>query len=144
MVKVLFDTSVLVAALVEDHPNYPQSLPWLQQARAEQVKGFVSNHTLAELYASLTRLPRIPKISPVLAQRLLRENLNKFDKVVLTVEDYEATVDRMVRLNIPGGGIYDALIAQAAIKANVDVLLTLNASDFTRLGEEVARLVQVP
>lgn len=80
----------------------------------------------------------------MLAQRLLRENLNKFDKVVLTVEDYEATVDRMVRLNLPGGGIYDALIAQAAIKANVDVLLTLNASDFTRLGEEVARLVQVP
>jgi predicted nucleic acid-binding protein len=48
----------------------------------------------------------------------------------------------MVSLNLPGGGIYDALIAQAAIKANVDVLLTLNANDFTRLGEDVAQLVQ--
>ncbi|MBW4566670.1 MAG: hypothetical protein KME31_01245 [Tolypothrix carrinoi HA7290-LM1] len=56
--------------------------------------------------------------------------------------DYQATIARMVSLNLPGGGIYDALIAQAAIKANVDVLLTLNANDFTRLGEDVAQLVQ--
>ncbi len=35
----------------------------------------------------------------------------------------------MVSLNLPGGGIYDALIAQAALKANVDRLLTLNPND---------------
>ncbi|MGH8001108.1 MAG: hypothetical protein ACREPR_17195 [Brasilonema sp.] len=39
--------------------------------------------------------------------------------------------------------LYDALI-QAAIKARVDTLLTLNLNHFTRLGEEMARLVQAP
>lgn len=70
--------------------------------------------------------------------------MNKFEKVALTVEDYEATVAKMVSLNLPGGGIFDALIAQAALKAGVDVLLTLNPNDFTRLGDHIARLVQVP
>jgi len=143
-VKVLFDTSVLVAAMVADHPNHTESLSWLQRVRAEEIEGFVSTHTLAELYAVLTRLPRTPRISPGLAQRLLGENLNRFQRVVLTDEDYQATIDRMVRLNLPGGSIYDGLIAQAAIKAEVDVLLSLNPRDFTRLGEDVARLVQVP
>ncbi|MBE9007423.1 PIN domain-containing protein [Fortiea sp. LEGE XX443] len=142
--KILFDTSVLVAAIVADHPYYSISLPWLQRVQTGQIEGFVSNHTLAELYAILTRLPQKPKIKPELAQRLVQENLNKFHKIVLTAEDYQDTIARMVTLNLPGGGIYDALIAQAAIKANVDVLLTLNTNDFTRLGEDIAQLVQSP
>lgn len=46
----------------------------------------------------------------------------------------------MVSLNLPDGGIYDALIAQAALKANIDRLLTLNPNDFVRLGENIASL----
>ena len=50
----------------------------------------------------------------------------------------------MTLLNLPGGGIFDALIAQAAVKASVDVLLTLNPKHFVRLGDEVSSIVQVP
>jgi hypothetical protein len=50
----------------------------------------------------------------------------------------------MVTLNISGGGIFDALIAQAALKAAVDRLLTLNPNHFIHLGEALANLVQVP
>ena len=50
----------------------------------------------------------------------------------------------MANLNLPGGGIFDALIAQAALKAKVDVLMTLNPSHFTRLGNAIADIVQVP
>jgi predicted nucleic acid-binding protein len=50
----------------------------------------------------------------------------------------------MAALNLPGGGIFDALIAQAALNAGVDILLTLNPNHFTRLGEAIANLVQVP
>lgn len=142
--KVLFDTSVLVAAFIADHPRHTDSLPWLQRVQAEEIAGFISAHTIAELYAVLTRLPRQPRISPALAQRLLKENLNRFHIVIPTTEDYQETVARMVSLNLPGAGIYDALIAQAAIKAEVDVLLTLNPNDFSRLGEYVAQLVRLP
>lgn len=50
----------------------------------------------------------------------------------------------MTALNLPGGGIFDALITQAALKANVEILLTLNPNHFTRLGKAIANLVQVP
>lgn len=46
--------------------------------------------------------------------------------------------EKSPRLEMDEDGSYDALIAQAAIKANVDVLLTLNPNDFTRFGEDVA------
>jgi predicted nucleic acid-binding protein len=49
----------------------------------------------------------------------------------------------MVSLNLPARGIYDGLIAQAALKAGVDVLLTLNPNNFTPLGEDVRQLVQL-
>ena len=60
------------------------------------------------------------------------------------MNDYDAAIDRMVALNLPGGGIFDALIAQAAVKASVDILLTLNPKHFVRLGEEISSIVQVP
>ncbi|BAY06216.1 PilT protein domain protein [Anabaena cylindrica PCC 7122] len=50
----------------------------------------------------------------------------------------------MVKLNIMGGVIYDALIAQIAIKHNIDQIVTLNAKDFTRLSNQIAQLVIVP
>ncbi len=142
--KVVFDTSVLVAALIVDHPKYSESLPWLLRLKVEEIQGFISTHTLAELYAVLTRLPLPQMIAPALAQHLIEENLDKFQKVVLSAGDYQTTLVRLVRLNIVGGSIYDGLIAQAALKAKVDILLTLNPKHFTRLGDDVAGLVQVP
>ena len=142
--KVLFDTSVLVAVAIEEHPKNSESLLWLRRVKTEVIEGFISTHTLAELYATLTRLPRRPRIKPESAQQLLEENLKQFNRVVLTAEDYQETIALMVSLNLPGAGIYDALIAKSALKAGADVLLTLNPNDFTRLGEDIAKLVQVP
>jgi predicted nucleic acid-binding protein len=143
-VKVLFDTSVLVPAIVTRHDQHEICWRWLEDARSNQFQGVVSTHTLAELYSVLTRLPYRPVISPAIAQRQIRENLQGFEKVALEVNDYDAAIDRMVALNLPGGGIFDALIAQAAVKASVDVLLTLNPKHFVRLGEEISSIVQVP
>ncbi len=50
----------------------------------------------------------------------------------------------MVNNQLPSGGIFDALIAQAALKAEVDVILTLNAKHFVRLGAVIAEKVQQP
>ncbi|MGI8499563.1 MAG: hypothetical protein ACR2LR_00255 [Hassallia sp.] len=78
------------------------------------------------------------------AQRLIDENLNLFVAIPLTADDYQQAIACMVGLNLPGGGIFDALIAQAALKAGVDILLTLNPNHFTRLGQDLAKWVQVP
>ncbi len=142
--RTLFDTSVLVAAFEVSHPRHTVCLPWLQQAQTEQIQGLIATHTLAEVYSVLTRLPVRPRISPEVAQRLITENLERFEVITLTTEDYQIVIAQMVNLNLTGGGIYDALIAQAAVKAEVNTLLTLNPNHFTRLGEDIARLVQVP
>ncbi len=135
---------MLVAAFEVSHPRHTVCLPWLQQAQTEQIQGLIATHTLAELYSVLTRLPVRPRISPELAQRLITENLERFEVIPLTTEDYQMVLAQMVNFNLTGGGIYDALIAQAAVKAEANTLLTLNPNHFTRLGEDMARLVQVP
>jgi predicted nucleic acid-binding protein len=144
VVKTLFDTSVLVASFWVDHPKHRGSIFWLEQVKSGKIEGVISSHTLAEIYAVLTSLPVRPRISPTLAQQMSQENLARFEVISLTPEDYQMVVTQMVNLNLTGGAIYDALIAQAALIAKVAQLLTLNPNHFTRLGEEIARLVKVP
>ncbi|MBA3920496.1 MAG: PIN domain-containing protein, partial [Nostocaceae cyanobacterium] len=115
--KVLFDTSVLVAAFEVSHIKHGVCLPWLQQAQEKEIDGYFSTHTLAELYSVLTRLPVRPTISTAAAQRLIGDNLPLLEAIPLTADDYQQAIACMVELNLPGGGIFDALIAQAALKA---------------------------
>ncbi|MEO0987962.1 MAG: PIN domain-containing protein [Cyanobacteria bacterium J06639_14] len=142
MVKnVLFDTSSLVATFLEDHPLHVASINWFQATLNDELKGYVSTHTLAELYAVLTRMPRQPRLSPLEVEQLMC-NLTSFEKVALSHSDYVKVIGRLVKLNLTGGVIYDALIAQAALVAEVETLLTANSKDFLRLGEDVAAIVQ--
>jgi predicted nucleic acid-binding protein len=143
-VKVFFDTSTLVAALVVQHPSHLVCLPRLLRVQGGQDSGLVSTHSLAELYSVLTRLPYRPRIHPGDAQRLMVENLKAFDKIQLDESDYERAIAQMVECNLPGGGIFDALIAQAALKRDADALLTLNLKHFVRLSADIARRVEVP
>lgn len=92
----------------------------------------------------LTGTPNRSRISPIAAQALLTDVLRQFEPIPLMPEDYQAAISRMVSLNLPGGGIFDALITEAALKANVDILLTLNVKYFNRLGQEIATIVRVP
>jgi predicted nucleic acid-binding protein len=141
--KYLFDTSVLVAAMMTGHQSHVFCLPMLQKAQSKQIAGFISTHTLAELYSVLTRIPQT-QISPSLAQTLIKDNLKAFEFISLNAEDYTGAIALMVQHQLPGGGIFDALIAQAAMKADVDVILTLNAKHFIRLGAAIATKVQQP
>jgi predicted nucleic acid-binding protein len=144
LVKVLFDTSVLIAALVVSHPQHAACFPRLKAAQSKQIQGFISTHTLAEAYSVLTRLPIQPRITPEQAQSIITDISQHLNRVPLLSDEYLAAIARMAALNLPGGGIFDALIAQAALNAGVDILLTLNPNHFTRLGEAIANLVQVP
>jgi predicted nucleic acid-binding protein len=136
-VKVLLDTSVLVAALVRSHPRHALALPWLARAKAGEVGLVVAAHTLAELHATLTTLPVKPRISPETAGRLREENLpDAVEIVALDAADYLRVVGRMSDLGLAGGIIYDALIARAAEVAQVDHLVTLNETHFHRAWPE--------
>ena len=49
--KILFDTSVLVAALINSHPRHESAIHWLQQVKLGEIEMVIATHTLAELYA---------------------------------------------------------------------------------------------
>ncbi|MDZ8024014.1 MAG: type II toxin-antitoxin system VapC family toxin [Nostoc sp. DedQUE01] len=142
--KVLFDTSVLVPALIVNHSKHSVCFSRLKAAQSGQVQGFISTHTLAETYSVITRLPLQPRITPQQAENIIVDISQYLEAIPLLANDYQAAIAQMANLNLPGGGIFDALIAQAALKAEVAVLLTLNPNHFTRLGDAIANLVQVP
>ena len=143
--KVLLDTSVLVAAMLETHPDHQVALPCLQQVRDGTPHGLVSAHSLVELYAVLTRLPIRPKISSELAGQLIRDNiLDVFEVISLSGEDYVKIVNYLSENNIIGGVTYDALHLYAAWKANVDQVITINTKDFRRIYPHFADKIVSP
>lgn len=142
--RVLFDTSVLVAALIVSHPQHSACFARLKAAESRQVRGFISTHSLAEIYSVITRFPIQPRIVPHQAQSMIADISQYLEVVPLLSNEYLAAIAQMVALNLSGGGIFDALIAQAALRVGVDILLTLNPTHFTRLGKAIANLVQVP
>lgn len=142
--KTLFDTSVIIAAALSQHPNHAPCFAQLQAAKAAHIRGCLSTHSLTELYSVLTRMPSQPRMQPQEAKQLLEGYLEYLEAVPLDKTDYQAAIAQMTALNLPGGGIFDALIAQAALKARAERLVTLNAKHFTRLEETLAALVYVP
>lgn len=89
-------------------------------------------------------MPVQPRIAPLQAQSVIIDLIQFLEPIPLLAGDYLSAIDRVSSLNFPGGGIFDALIAQAALKAAVEVILTINPRHFIRLGEPITSLVQVP
>jgi predicted nucleic acid-binding protein len=144
-VKILLDTSVLVAGIVKAHPRHALAVPWLQQAKGRKFNGVVSAHSIAEVYNVITTLPVRPRIPPDYTQELIKQSvLDVFQVISLAKEDYVAVIDHLVKLGIIGGAIYDALILRAAIKANVDQIVTFNADDFRRVYPALAEKIVTP
>jgi predicted nucleic acid-binding protein len=142
--KILYDTSVLIAALLVEHANHDLAFPQVELARRGEVEGYISTHSLAELYAVMTRLPRPLRVLPDEANAAIADLLEYLKPVPLLAEDYQRAIARMAELKLAGGSVFDAVIAQAALKVSVDHLVTLNPKDFVRLGDEIAAFVKVP
>lgn len=142
--RVLLDSTVLVAGLVEDHPDHGRALRWLQQARSAAVEACVASHSLLETFAVLTRLPVSPRITPAAALALLGGVIDSVRIVTLGARDYRVVLDRCAERDLAGGVVYDALIARAAEKADAERLVTGNPSHFERVGPESGtRIVSV-
>jgi len=143
--RILLDTSVLVAAMVEAHPAHEQGLAWLKRVTDGPDKGLVAAHSLAELYAVLTTLPVHPPISPSDAQQLIKHNVTeKLEVVFLSDQDYIQVIEHLAALGIVGGATYDALILRAAANAKVDLVVTLNEKDFQRVYPNLADKIVAP
>ncbi len=143
--KALLETSVIVAAHLPSHPDYAVASSWLGSAKQKAYELFVSAHSLAEVYAVLTRLRAKPKIKGPTAWKLLEENVLSVATVVeLSADNYKQLLSAAATTGIIGGATYDAVIAKAAELAQVDHLVTLNEADFRRVNVTMAGRVVSP
>jgi predicted nucleic acid-binding protein len=143
--KVFFDTSVLIAALVQVHPAHALAQPWLQRIKTATARGVLAAHSLAELYSVLSTFPLRPRLTPQAVHDLLRQDvMAQFEVVALTVTDYALTIEQLATAEIKGGVIYDALLLQAAVLAHADQIVTLNAHDFKRVRPDLADKILSP
>ena len=133
--KVFLDTSVLVAASEQGHPHYGQALPALRRVTGQKDQGFMSVHSIAEMYAALTRLPVQPRIHPTEAVRIITDNiLPHFEAVPIGKRDYIEALKLVGNGGWSGAKIYDALLMGCAARCDADRIYTFNLSDFQLLA----------
>jgi predicted nucleic acid-binding protein len=141
-VKSFFDTSVLVAAAVVTHEQHHRSLAAF--ARADRDTGCCAAHTLAELYATLTRIPGKQRINSDQALLFLDEVEERLELIYLNTREYRLAINQAAHHGVLGGTIYDALLGQCALKAGATRILTWDIAHFQRLGPEIADKVRTP
>ena len=95
----------------------------------------MSVHSIAEVYASLTRLPVQPRIHPLEAVRIVTDNiLAHFEVVPIGKEDYMEALNTVGSGGWSGAKIYDALLLRCAARCTVERIYTFNLGDFKQLA----------
>jgi len=95
----------------------------------------MSVHSIAEVYASLTRLPVQPRIHPLEAVRIVTDNiLAHFEVVSMGKEDYMEALNAVGNGGWSGAKIYDALLLRCAARCTVERIYTFNLGDFKQLA----------
>jgi predicted nucleic acid-binding protein len=141
-VKAFFDTTVLVAAVLEDHEHHERSFAVFSSTRRSSA--FCAAHNLSEVYATLTRYPGKDRLSAEQALIALEKIEERLTIIALDATEHVAAIRKFAGKGIVGGTLYDGLIAACALKASADILYTWNTAHFQMLGEDVAQRIRTP
>ena len=135
--RVFCDTNVIVAAFLQAHPDHNKARPVLERVKAGADEGCVAAHSIAEVYAVLTRLPGEYYVAPGVAWQLLNENIVKNFSITPLSAKESADVIRSASENaVEGGKTYDLLLLAAAAKCGVDRIYTFNLSHSQSLATD--------
>jgi len=129
--RCYLDTSVLVAALVESHPDHRTALASLRGRPKAAIA--TSTHGLAETWATLTRLPLAIPLAPRVALEVIRRLERRITVLALARSDYRAALERSSSRGLRSGVVFDALHLEAALRWKAGALFTFNRGDFDRL-----------
>ena len=133
--KVFLDTSVLVASVNQKHQSHARAFAILDRVQTKKDEGFVSGHSLAEMYSVLTKSPPPFRHSPEQALLSIEENVVKHFKITtVTGPEYAALIREGALAGIQGGTIYDAVLQKCASKAGAEKLFTLNLKHFEAIA----------
>jgi predicted nucleic acid-binding protein len=131
-VSVFFDTSVLVAGLVDFGPQSAPAQSILHAVAQDRVTSPATAwQCCLEFFSVATRLPAEFRISPSDAARLVEEEV--FARMAvhdLPAADRVPVLRAAARDGIAGGRIYDAHIAEIARSVGASVVVTDNRRHF--------------
>jgi predicted nucleic acid-binding protein len=141
-----FDTSVLVAAAVTQHPHNAPALAVLEDLVRRKHRGYLSAHSLTEVYSVLTRTPFKPPLYPSEAWQIIEQMiLPHMELVTLTPKEYREVVRHCAVSGWVGGKVHDAVHLRCAQKAGSDRVYTFNVKDFRVLAPaDLADRIAVP
>ncbi len=140
--KAFFDTSVLVPVFYGDHEHHEASTVAFKRYGKQQAA--CGAHTLVEVYSSLTRMPGRDRISSDQAMLFVSNLRERLTIVALTETDYFQALENSAALGVVGGTIYDALLAQCAIKVKAETIYTWNIRHYQLLGPDVVKRMKTP
>ena len=118
------DTSILVGALLEKHPEHAACLEALEGTAGP----FTDAHALAETYRTLTTLHH--PIPPAAAAKLVVGLQSTLRVVDLPRAVYHAALAEVARQGLAGAIVYDAVHCFAARAGNAGRIVTRNAPHF--------------
>jgi len=140
--KGFFDTSVLVPVFYGDHVHHQASLELF--IRFDKSTGCCGAHSLAEVYSTLTRMPGKHRISSEQAMLFIGSIRDRLSIIALSGDEYADALQASAAMGIVVGGIYDAVLAQCAIKATAQAIYTWNARHYALCGPEVVGRLRAP
>jgi len=141
-IAVFLDTSVLIAASDAADPRYPGSRSLL--AAATPATAACGAHTLAEVYAVLSRIPGGKKVRPAHAGLLVDQIASRMTVVSLSAKDYSATLRETARMGLSGGIVFDALLLACARKVKARRIYTWNEKHFRMVAPDLADRIFTP
>jgi predicted nucleic acid-binding protein len=140
--KGFFDTSVLVPLFYRDHLHHRPSQDLF--IRFDPSTGCCGAHSLAEVYATLTRMPGKRRISGEQAMLFIGNIRERLSIVALSSEEYTDALEASAALGIIGGAIYDAILAHCALKSKAQAIYTWTTRHYSLCGREVAGRLRTP
>ena len=139
--RVLCDSSVLIAALLPSEDHHAASAAALNGADTV----VVHVHALNETFATLTGGSLGFRVDADLAARLIRQHIiARATIIVLDAADVAEALDKARSQGVRGGAVYDYMHLVAARKGKADVLYTLNVPDFQHLHREADPEIRRP
>src|SRR5580700_2452438 len=102
--KAFFDTSVLVPVFYADHVHHKASLELFM--RFHKATGCCGVHSLAEVFASLTRMPGRQRISSEQAILFIGSIRERLSLVALDCDEYVDALETSAAHGMVGGAIY--------------------------------------
>ena len=143
LIPAFFDTSILVAGLIEIGEASKHSQSIMTAIAAGQIRRAVTAwHCCLKFYSVATRLPEEFRLPPEDALRLIEEEvLGRFEVRQLPDRAREPFLRTLEHERIVGGRVYDAHIAQIARIARAKAVVTDNRRHFSSLARDGIRVL---